>query len=566
MTRPRGQRRAAPLTRCAAADIAAAAALAALAAPTALAQPAPAASTPPAAAAPAPSAAPGPPTVDGAPAAPPGPTAPAASDGSSPTKPGGPGTGSGSNPQRDSRFHFDNGVKLYRDGNFQGALVEFEAAYRISPSAGALRNVALCNKALFRYAEAAETLKQLLREHGAELSERERVPVEAAIAELEGLVGRVVIRVSPPEATVTLDGRTLTPDERAGPLRLNVGEHTVTVSAPGYARLVRVVSVASGQVEAPIELRLEATMGFIRVTATDPDAAIAIDGEARAFSTFTGPLPPGKHLVQVYKGGFEPFEDRVRVEVGETVEVTAALGPPTGDQVPSPTMDVGAPPPPPLPESSYPRRGWYAVGTLNVGGLTDAPRGMKHTDRTAVGGAMAGIRAGYRIFAPLAAEAVLDGGGFPVTGACDVVDDDGYACDSSEAILRDYQLSLLRIGANVRLMTAGEKLRFATSLGTGSVRQELTIPDPEQDLSGVEPGRSSIGWNAFFLLELGLELNLGHVLLGAGAQLCIDGTANELSHEYSGLFIPSMALRVGWSEWRPRPGARLRPTPPPSTP
>src|ERR1700742_1591324 len=53
-----------------------------------------------------------------------------------------------------ARRHFRTGVKLYRDGNYKGALAEFEAAYRDKPSAGSLQNVALCQKALFRYPQA----------------------------------------------------------------------------------------------------------------------------------------------------------------------------------------------------------------------------------------------------------------------------------------------------------------------------------------------------------------------------------------------------------------------------
>src|SRR5687768_13951352 len=68
-----------------------------------------------------------------------------------------------------ARTHFKNGVKLYRDTNYPGALAEFEAAYAAKPGSGSLQNVALCQKALFRYAEAAETLEQLLALHAAEL-------------------------------------------------------------------------------------------------------------------------------------------------------------------------------------------------------------------------------------------------------------------------------------------------------------------------------------------------------------------------------------------------------------
>ena len=55
-----------------------------------------------------------------------------------------------------ARSHFKTGVKLYQDGDYTGALAEFQAAYDFKPGPGSLQNIALCQKALFRYAEAAD--------------------------------------------------------------------------------------------------------------------------------------------------------------------------------------------------------------------------------------------------------------------------------------------------------------------------------------------------------------------------------------------------------------------------
>src|SRR5450432_2289645 len=87
-------------------------------------------------------------------------------------------------PTTEARRHFKIGVRLYQDTNYQGALAEFEAAYAAKPGPGSLQNVALCQKALFRYREAAATLDQLLSKHAAELSEGEQKAVRDAIAEL----------------------------------------------------------------------------------------------------------------------------------------------------------------------------------------------------------------------------------------------------------------------------------------------------------------------------------------------------------------------------------------------
>ena len=162
----------------------------------------------------------------------------------------------------EARRHFKLGIKLYQDTNYPGALAEFEAAYAEKPGSSSLQNVALCQKALFRYREAAATLEELLRVHGNELDEGETKAVTEAITELHGLVGSLVVNVEPSDAKITLDGRAVPQSELRTGVDVNVGEHTLVADLPGYARLSRVVRVASGQKPLSIELKLRATDGF----------------------------------------------------------------------------------------------------------------------------------------------------------------------------------------------------------------------------------------------------------------------------------------------------------------
>src|SRR5690606_1917043 len=103
---------------------------------------------------------------------------------------------------------------------------------RLKPAGSTLQNIALCQKQLFRYAEAADTLSDLLKLHGSELDEGEKTAVRQTMEELEGLVGRVSISVVPSTAKVSVDGRLLTPEQLSEPIRLNVGEHRIRAEAP----------------------------------------------------------------------------------------------------------------------------------------------------------------------------------------------------------------------------------------------------------------------------------------------------------------------------------------------
>jgi len=412
----------------------------------------------------------------------------------------------------EARRHFKLGIKLYQDTNYPGALAEFEAAYATKPGPGSLQNVALCQKALFRYREAAVTLEQLLRAHGTELSEGETKAVSEAITELRGLVGSIVVNVEPSEAKVSLDGRVLTPSELHAGVDVNVGEHTLVADLPGYARLSRLVRVASGQKQLPIELKLKATDGFLNVIASDPRAAIAIDGTTRAFHEWRGSVKPDtEHLIQVFREGYESFETSVSVALGKTLDVHADLGPHLdGEPAEAPVEKSGAMPAPPPPRVP---RGYYGLLTLGILGLGQHPLQLSGTRSDSAMGTI-GLRAGYRIWAPVAAEFVLD------YGKLDVKD----AKSDDNATPRHYSLGALRFGPNLRLMTTGKTLRFSSAIGAGAVHHKLVL-DPVATDPSLTGGTAS-GFDPYFLLELGAQWSLGHFLLGAEVVALIDGATS----------------------------------------
>ena len=61
----------------------------------------------------------------------------------------------------EAKRHFAQGVALYNDGNYNAALAEFEAAYRVRPSPGVLDNIGLTQKGLVRYNDAIASLGRL---------------------------------------------------------------------------------------------------------------------------------------------------------------------------------------------------------------------------------------------------------------------------------------------------------------------------------------------------------------------------------------------------------------------
>lgn len=450
----------------------------------------------------------------------------------------------------EARSHFQNGVKLFNGSNWKGALAEFDAAYKLKPGPSSLKNIALCQKELFRYTDAIDTLKKLLARHQSEISADEQKSLRDAITELGSLVGSVVVRVTPAEARVFLDGRALEPNELGASTQLNTGEHVVVAEAPGYARVARTIRVAGAQRDVPIDLALTANAGFVSVTSDDPKAAIAIDGKALAFSRWRGPLEPGRHYVQVYRDGFRQFEQAFAVEIGKTVEVKAVLVP---DDRPKP----GGPPPPQ-------QRGWYALLALSGVGLRNAPAGLE-LDQSQVTGGSLGVRAGYRIWTPVAVELLVEGGSHKVDKACDT-NVQARKCGTDNAFERSFTLDSTRFGPNLRIMSGGETLRFTSVVGAGAVRHEIKLDAPDSKQVGAAqamPGGSAKGWDPYFLLEVGIQYNWGHLLLELNGLVFIDGASNAKGsrddgsswtpfEDTGGLLMGGIGLRGGWSEWKPR--------------
>jgi hypothetical protein len=458
---------------------------------------------------------------------------------------------------RAARRHFQSGIKLYRDANYSGALAEFEAAYREKPGPGSLQNVALSLKALFRYAEASEALRMLLDRHSAELGDGERKAVRDAITELEALVGTLRVQVNPSSASVSVNGRELSNEERLKGVKLNVGEHLIVAEAPGYAQTSRIVRIA-GQQSLLADVVLKATSGFLKVVTNDDKAAIAVDGEPRGFKSWSGPVTPEvEHLVQIYREGFEPFERSVRVTAGQLLRVDGSVGPRTGSAAvelpPSNPNKAGAPPAPRT------ATGPYGLLALSVLGLNNEPLGLQVGDASEANSlSTIGLRAGYRLSEPIAVEAAIDAGQLAGNNVCQANQEDETVCDA----LRDFTLTSLRFGPNLRLFTSGETLRFAVGLGVGAVLHRIDLDAATASNGARLEGGMGSGLDPYFSFEIGGAFNYRHLLAELSLMAFVEG-ADNLSGAFDegderGVFsdgtLPmlGLGLKLGYSAWSPR--------------
>jgi len=108
---------------------------------------------------------------------------------------------------------------------------------------------------------------------------------------------------------------------------IKTGEHIIQIKAPGFKTHEEIVSVTPGSsktVKHELEADVPADSGTLKIISTVPDADVFIDGVAVGKAQEVR-KPAGEYLVQVRKGGYKQFEQKVKVEPGKPTVVTADL-------------------------------------------------------------------------------------------------------------------------------------------------------------------------------------------------------------------------------------------------
>ena len=107
------------------------------------------------------------------------------------------------------------------------------------------------------------------------------------------------------------------------------GDHVVEVRAPGYQDSEERVTMNAGQsMLLKLDLNPEAgkaDVGTLKVVSAVPDADVFIDGAAIGKVPQEKQIPRGDHFVVVKLAGYKTFEQKIRLEAGQTLTVSADL-------------------------------------------------------------------------------------------------------------------------------------------------------------------------------------------------------------------------------------------------
>jgi hypothetical protein len=178
----------------------------------------------------------------------------------------------------EARAAFDQGRTLFDHEDFATAHAKFRQAYDLSKSPRLLWNLAACSAKQRRYARAIGEAERYLDAGATALSPDAKDRTQAFLTEMKSYVAEATIRVTPLDASLTVD-------DEPRPLRagtatafLEVGKHTLRVEGAGFQTVSRVVDVGDlGKLTLRVDLVAERASPPWQASAPPP--SVARDGE-----------------------------------------------------------------------------------------------------------------------------------------------------------------------------------------------------------------------------------------------------------------------------------------------
>ncbi len=182
-----------------------------------------------------------------------------------PGAPAPPAKADSADPVERARVHYERGIQLFNEENYDAALFEFDRAYELAPSYKILYNMGRIQRQQNNYAAAARSYSRYLREGGAAVSPERRAEVESEMATLSPRIASVKVTVNIdgadvyaddiPVCTATIESSCVGKSPLRAAIMVNGGRHKITATKQGYAPATALVSVVgSDSVDVKLDL------------------------------------------------------------------------------------------------------------------------------------------------------------------------------------------------------------------------------------------------------------------------------------------------------------------------
>ena len=176
--------------------------------------------------------------------------------------------------KEEARVHFEEGVRLYEDGQYEQAAIAFARAYELKPSFKLLFNIGQAESELKHYARALEAFTRYLAEGGDQIPPERVTTVKSEIERLNALVGLIIVECPVDGAKVLLDNENKGETPLESPIFVDIGKHEVMIKQGQEELLREVVRVAGGQ-----RVTIEVEAGAGAPTEPDDDPSVEDDPE-----------------------------------------------------------------------------------------------------------------------------------------------------------------------------------------------------------------------------------------------------------------------------------------------
>lgn len=221
-----------------------------------------------------------------------------------------------------AKIDYEAGRILYADGDYSGAALKWDVAYKTSGDARLLWNVAAARKAERKYADVDRLVKQYLKE-ARELTQADRAEAQQLLTTIQAFLADITLQVNEEGAQVSIDGVVVGSTPLAEALRLDIGQHVIAVTKPGFER-VELNQQVTGNTTLTVSLMPQVHEGKLRII-SPADATVKVNGKRVTSGTWEGVLPSGPHRVEVSAPGKLPFTTDAQVSDSQSEVLRVSL-------------------------------------------------------------------------------------------------------------------------------------------------------------------------------------------------------------------------------------------------
>lgn len=224
-------------------------------------------------------------------------------------------------PQGAARRHYDEGAKLFSQGDRDQALMHFQRAHELSPNPTTLFMIAQSEYHLGKIQDALHHYEEFLRQQPTgDSAETARIRLEV----IKRRRSTVFITTFPTGADVRIEGERETITGQApNPFEVWPGTHRITVSKPNYVTETQQLPLELGE-DTQLVFQLKPIPARLEIRTTPRNAALYVRGN-RAQNPYAQQVDPGTYEIYAEAADHGPSRMELVLRAGEQRSIDLQL-------------------------------------------------------------------------------------------------------------------------------------------------------------------------------------------------------------------------------------------------